>query len=95
MNSRYLAFIGRILIGLPFAMSGLSKLAAYGPTTAKIASVGLLFPPLAFAVAVAAELGGGLLLILDYRVRPVALALAVFSLATAVSFTAISPTRTR
>jgi putative oxidoreductase len=31
MNS-YLAFIGRILIGLPFAMSGLSKLAAYGPT---------------------------------------------------------------
>jgi putative oxidoreductase len=82
----YLAFIGRILIGLPFAMSGLSKLAAYGPTTAKIGAVGLPFPPLAFAVAVAVELGGGLLLILGYRVRPVALALAVFSLATAVSF---------
>jgi putative oxidoreductase len=86
MHSRYLVFIGRILMGLPFAMSGLSKLAAYGPTTAKIASVGLPFPPLAFVVAVAAELGGGLLLILGYRVRPVALALAVFSLATAVLF---------
>jgi putative oxidoreductase len=85
MNS-YLPFIGRVLIGLPFAMSGLSKLAAYGPTTAKIGAVGLPFPPLAFAVAVAVELGGGLLLILGYRVRPVALALAVFSLATAVSF---------
>jgi putative oxidoreductase len=82
----YLAFIGRILIGLPFAMSGLSKLAAYGPTTAMIGAVGLPFQPLAFAVAVAVELGGGLLLVLGYRVRPVALALAVFSLATAVSF---------
>jgi putative oxidoreductase len=85
MNS-YLSFIGRLLIGLPFAMSGLGKLAAYGPTTANIAAVGLPFPPLAFAVAVAVELGGGLLLVLGYRVRPVALALAAFSLATAVSF---------
>jgi putative oxidoreductase len=82
----YLAFIGRILIGLPFAMSGLSKLAAYGATTANIGAVGLPFPPLAFAVAVAVELGGGLLLILGYRARPAALALAVFSLATAASF---------
>jgi putative oxidoreductase len=85
MNS-YLAFIGRILIGLPFAMSGLSKLAAYGPTTEMIGSAGLPFPPLAFAVAVAVELGGGLLLVLGYRVRPIALVLAAFSLATAVSF---------
>jgi putative oxidoreductase len=82
----YLAFIGRILIGLPFAMSGLGKLAAYGPTTQMIAAVGLPFPPLAFVVAVAVELGGGLLLVLGYQVRPVALALAAFSLATAVSF---------
>jgi putative oxidoreductase len=86
MNSRYLPFIGRILIGLPFAMSGLSKLAAYGPTLAMIDAAGLPFPPLACAAAVAAELGGGLLLILGYRVRLAALALAVFSLATAVSF---------
>jgi putative oxidoreductase len=86
MSYRYLPFIGRILIGLPFAMSGLSKLAAYGATTAMIAAAGLPFPPLAFATAVVVELGGGLLLILGYRVRPAALALAVFSLAAAVSF---------
>ena len=86
MNSRYLPFIGRILIGLPFAMSGLSKLAAYDPTLAMIGAAGLPFPPLAYAAAVAVELGGGLLLILGYRVRLAALALAVFSLATAVSF---------
>jgi putative oxidoreductase len=86
MNTRYLPVIGRILIGLPFAMSGLSKLAAYGKTTAMIAAVGLPFPPLAFAVAVAIELGGGLLLVLGYHVRPIAFALAVFSVAAAVSF---------
>jgi putative oxidoreductase len=86
MNSRYLPFIGRVLIGLPFAMSGLGKLATYGQTTAMISAVGLPLPPLAFAVAVAVELGGGLLLVLGYHVRPVALALAVFSLATAISF---------
>jgi putative oxidoreductase len=86
MSYRYLPFIGRILIGLPFALSGLSKLAAYGSTTEVIGAAGLPLPPLAFAVAVVVELGGGLLLILGYRVRVAALALAAFSIATALSF---------
>jgi putative oxidoreductase len=84
--TRYLPFIGRLMIGLPFAMSGLSKLTAYDATTGMIGAAGLPFPPLAFAVAVAVELGGGLLLIAGYRARFVAIALAVFSLATALSF---------
>jgi putative oxidoreductase len=84
--NRYLPFVGRLLIGLPFAMSGLSKLAAYGQTTAIIAAVGLPVPPLAYAVAVAIELGGGLLLIAGFQTRIVATALALFSIATAVSF---------
>jgi putative oxidoreductase len=85
-SSRYLAFAGRLLIGLPFVMGGLSKLAAYSPTTAMIAAVGLPVPPLAFAVAVLVELGGGLLLIAGYQVRLVAGAQALFCLVTAVSF---------
>ena len=84
--TRYLPFAGRLLIGLPFAMSGFGKLAAYGPTTELIRAVGLPFPLLAFAVAVAVELGGGLLLIAGFRTRWVAAALALFSIATAVSF---------
>jgi putative oxidoreductase len=84
--NRYLPFVGRLLIGLPFAMSGLSKLAAYGQTTAMIAAVGLPVPPLAYAMAVAIELGGGLLLIAGFQTRIVATALALFSIATAVSF---------
>jgi putative oxidoreductase len=87
MNAtRYLPFAGRVLIGLPFATSGLGKLGAYGLTTQMIGAVGLPLPPLAFAVAVAVELAGGILLIAGFRTRLVAAALVLFSLATAVSF---------
>src|SRR5579863_5992637 len=82
----YLPFAGRLLIGLPFAMSGLGKLAAIGPTTEAIRSVGLPFPSLALAICVAVELGGGLLLIAGFKARAVAAALALFSLVTAVAF---------
>jgi putative oxidoreductase len=84
--TRYLPFVGRLMIGLPFAMSGLSKLAAYGATTAYIGAAGLPFPPAAYAVAVTVELGGGLLLVLGYRARIVAAVMAIFALATALSF---------
>jgi putative oxidoreductase len=84
--NNYLPFAGRLLIGLPFAMSGLGKLGAYTATTALIGSAGLPLPPLAYAVAVAVELGGGLLLIAGYQARAVGLALAVFSIATAIAF---------
>src|SRR5258706_15943888 len=76
--TRYLPFAGRLLIGLPFAMSGLGKLAAYGPTTELIRAAGLPVAPLALVVAIAVELGGGLLLIAGFRTRLVAAALALF-----------------
>src|ERR1700733_11186251 len=70
--TRFLPLLGRILIGLPFLVSGLGKLAAFGPTTAYISSVGLPLAPLGWAIAVAFEVGGGLLLILGFRAREVA-----------------------
>jgi putative oxidoreductase len=42
--------------------------------------------PLGWAIAVAFEIGGGLLLVLGFQARAVAFALAVFVLATAVFF---------
>jgi putative oxidoreductase len=83
---RYVPFAGRVLIGLPFAMSGLSKLAAIGPTTEMIRAAGLPLPPWALALSVVVELGGGLLLVAGFQARIVAAVLALFSLATAVSF---------
>lgn len=85
--NRYLPFIGRLLIGLPFLVSGLSKLAAYGPTTAFIATSALpLPPPLSYAGAVAVEIGCGLLVIAGFRTRVAATVLALFCLATAAFF---------
>ena len=84
--SRYFPFAGRLLIGLPFAMSGFGKLGAAGPTRQMITAAGLPFPLLALAVAIVIELGGGLALIAGFRTRFVAAVLAVFSIATALSF---------
>jgi putative oxidoreductase len=67
-------------------MSGLGKLAAYGPTTEMIAAAGLPAPSLAFTAAVVIELGGGLLLVAGFQSRLVAIVLALFCLATAISF---------
>jgi putative oxidoreductase len=87
MNAiRYVPFAGRLLIGLPFAMSGLSKLAAIGSTTEAIRAAGLPLPPAALAVSVLVELGGGLLLVAGFQARIVAAGLALFCLATAVLF---------
>jgi putative oxidoreductase len=83
---RYLPFVGRLLLGAPFLMSGLGKLAAHSATVGFIASAGLPVAPLAFIVSVATEAGGGMLLLAGYRVRFASLALAIFSLVTAVFF---------
>ena len=88
MNAaRYLPFIGRLFIGLPFMVSGLSKLAAYGATIGFIASSTLPLPaPLAYAGAVTVEVGCGVLMVAGYQTRIVAVILALFCLATAAFF---------
>ena len=83
---KFLPLLGRILLGAPFLMSGLSKLGAYAATVGYITAIGLPLPPLAFAASVAVEVGGGLLLLSGYRVRFASLVLAVFSVLTAVFF---------
>ncbi|MFM0643829.1 DoxX family protein [Paraburkholderia bryophila] len=83
---KFLPLLGRILIGAPFVMSGLGKLAAYGATVGYIAAMGLPVPPLAFALAVVTELGGGLLLLSGYRARAVSLGMALFCIVTAMFF---------
>ncbi|QQZ40202.1 DoxX family protein [Pseudomonas sp. SK3(2021)] len=81
-----ISLIGRVLLSAIFILSGFSKIAAPAAMVGYIQSVGLPFPPLALGIAIAVELGGGLLLIAGYRTRLVALGLAVFSVATALAF---------
>jgi len=85
-TTRYLPVLGRVLIGAPFMLSGLGKLAAHDATVGYISSVGLPLPQLGWLIAVLVEVGGGALLIAGYRARVVALALALFALAGAVFF---------
>jgi putative oxidoreductase len=85
-TSHYIALAGRALIALPFLISGIAKIAAPAATLAYIASAGLPLPLASYAIAVAVEVGGSLLLLFGVNTRLVALAMAVFTLATAAAF---------
>lgn len=85
-STRYLPFIGRLLIGGIFAMSGLAKIPAYAATTAAISAVGLPFAPLGWILALVVEIGLGLLLAGGFRTRWVAGILAIWCIVTAVFF---------
>jgi putative oxidoreductase len=85
-TSHYFALAGRTLIALPFLISGIAKIAAPAATLAYIASAGLPLPLASYAIAVAVEVGGSLLLLFGVNTRLVALAMAIFTLATAAAF---------
>ena len=85
-SNRYLPLLGRVLIGAPFILSGLGKLAAHDATVGYIGSVGLAFPQLGWLIAIVVEMGGGALLLVGYRARLVALVVGLFTLATAIFF---------
>jgi putative oxidoreductase len=81
-----LPFIGRAFMAAIFLVSGAGKLVAPAATMGYIAAMGLPFPALGLAGAIGVELIGGLLLVLGYQTRLTALALAVFSIVTALVF---------
>jgi putative oxidoreductase len=85
-TTRFLPFVGRLLIGGIFLMSGLGKLPAYTAMTAAISGAGLPFAPLGYAVALVVEIGLGALLLIGYRARAVALVLAIWCVVTAIFF---------
>jgi putative oxidoreductase len=84
--NRYLPLLGRVLIGTPLVLSGLSKLASHDATVGYIASVGLPFAQFGWLIAIAVEMGGATLLVIGYRTRVVAFVVALFTLVTAIFF---------
>ena len=85
-DSHYAAVLGRALISIPFFLSGIGKIAAPAVTQGYIAAAGLPLPWVSYAIAVAVEVGGGLLLLLGIKTRLTAVALAIFTVATALAF---------
>jgi putative oxidoreductase len=86
MNTNTISIIGRLLLATIFVFSGIGKVMAPEATIGYIASTGLPFATLAFAGAVAVELGGGLALAFGFKARIVAAVLAAFSVVTALAF---------
>jgi len=81
-----LALIGRVLIALLFVPAGFGKIAGFAGVVGYIGAVGLPLPQLGAVIAIAVELGLGLLLLVGYKTRIVSIILAVFTVATAVFF---------
>lgn len=81
ISANRLAPIGRWMIALIFALSVIKKLADPQASIAMIGAAGAPLPTAGYAVALAVESLGAVSLILGWRVRPGALALAVFCLA--------------
>ena len=75
---------GRILMAAIFVLAGFGKITQYAGTQAYMASMGV--PGALLPLVIALELGGGLLLIAGLQTRLIALALAGFSLVSAVIF---------
>ncbi|WP_413988275.1 DoxX family protein [Labrys okinawensis] len=85
-DTRYTPLLGRVLIAVIFVLSGFSKLTAPAATAGYIASAGLPLPYAGVALAIVVELIGGILLVVGYQTRIVALIMALFAVATAVFF---------
>ena len=81
-----LALLGRILLAVLFIPAGISKLTGFAGTVGYIGSVGLPLPALGAVLAIVVELGFGVLLLVGFKTRWVALALALFTLAAGVFF---------
>lgn len=74
-----LALLGRVLIAWLFIPSGWGKLVGFAGVTGYIASKGVPLPQVCAAIAVAVELGLGLLLLVGWQARWAALGMAIFT----------------
>ncbi len=74
-----LSLVGRALIALLFIPAGLSKIGSFAGVAGYIASKGVPLPEVCAALAIAAELGLGLLILLGWQTRWAALGMAIFT----------------
>jgi putative oxidoreductase len=80
------ALVGRILLALMFVIAGVGKIGGFDGTVGYIASKGLPLPVVLAAGTVALEIVAGVALIVGYKARWAALALAAFTLLATVIF---------
>ncbi len=88
MNANYnvVALVGRILLSVMFIISGWGKIGGFAGTVGYIQSVGLPMPQVMAAGALVLELVAGVLLVIGWKTRWAAWALAAFTLIAGVLF---------
>jgi putative oxidoreductase len=89
MNSGFnssAALVGRVMLAAMFLLAGISKIGGFDGTVAYIASKGLPLPMALAAGTVLLEIVAGLALIVGWRARWAALALAAFTVIASVIF---------
>src|SRR4051812_19303715 len=74
-----LSFLGRALIALLFIPGGFGKIGGFAGTVGYIASKGVPLPEVCATIAIAVELGLGLLLLVGWQTRWAALGIAFFT----------------
>ena len=72
--------VGRILLSLVFLIAGYRKLMGVAASAGYFAKLGFPMPEVMVWVAIAIELGGGILLLLGWKARWAASLLALFTL---------------
>ena len=82
----FAALAGRILLAVPFVVSGYGKIGAFAATAAVMAGKGLPLADVLLALAIVIELGGGLALVIGWMTRWAALAIIVFTVVATLVF---------
>lgn len=83
---KYAPYVGRVLLGLIFLMSGIGKIFDWQATAGYMSSMGMPWIPFFFVGAILLEIAGGTSLIFGYRPRCGALALILFLIPTTLIF---------
>lgn len=81
-----MALVARIFMVALFLVAGLGKIADPAGTIGYIASVGLPLPSVAYGGALVVEVLGALAVLVGYQTRIAALAIAAFSIVSALAF---------
>lgn len=79
-----LALFARVLIGALFFIAGVRKLLAFAGTAGYFGSIGFPFPEVVTALVIILEIGGPILFVLGWRLRPLSIVMAIYTLLTAL-----------
>ena len=80
------ALVGRILLAFLFLKSGWAKIGGFEQTAAMMASKGVPLASIALVVTILVELGAGLMLVVGYKARWAALAIAAWLVPVTIMF---------